>query len=105
MENVISQIQKIGLNIHSEIQPLLKNIQPITLEKYNENSNIKEKNKKYYKNLFERYIKYSNKKLINDKIITNSEYPLDININIYDPPNVLEFIKDECSFQRTSKKI
>ena len=43
MENLLSQIQKIGMNIHTEIQPLLKNIKPLTLEKYIDNSTIKKK--------------------------------------------------------------
>ena len=43
MENIVSQIKKIGLNIYTEIQPLLRNIQPFTLDKYIEYSDIKEK--------------------------------------------------------------
>ena len=30
VENILSQINKIGINIHTEIQPLLNNIQPLT---------------------------------------------------------------------------
>ena len=93
MENIISQIKKIGLNIHTEIQPLIKNIQPLTLDKYIEYSNIKEKNKNYYKNLFERYIEYCNKDYIKNEIFANNNCPLDMNIKIYDPSNVLEFLK------------
>ena len=40
MQNIIAQINKIGLNIHSEIQPLIQNIKPLTLDKYIENSTI-----------------------------------------------------------------
>ena len=104
MENIISQIKKIGLNIHNEIQPLLKNIQPLTLDKYFEYSNIKEKNKKYYKNLFKRYIEYCNKDYIKNEIIANNSCPLDMNKKIYVPSNVLAFLKEKYSFQRTFVK-
>ena len=90
------------MNIHSEIQPLLQNIQHLTFERYIDNSTIKEKNKKYYKNLFKKYMKFCNDKYLMNNIVSKNECPLDANINIYDTSNVLEFIKQKCSFKRTS---
>ena len=97
-------LQKINSheNLHTEIQPLLKNIKPLTLEKYIDNSTIKEKNKKYYKNLFTKYIEYCNQKYLSKYIEIKEDCPLDINIGIYDPSNVLDFIKDKCKFKRSS---
>ena len=102
IENILAQINKIGMNIHSEIQPLLQNIQPLTLEKYIDNSTIKEKNKQYYKNLFRKYMEFCNEKYIQNNIVHKSDCPLDANINIYEPSNVMEFIKEKCNFKRTS---
>ena len=92
------------MNIHTEIQPLIKNIQPLTLETYIDNSTMKEKNKKYFKNLFKKYIEYCNNKYITNEISINNRCPLDTNINIYDPSNIVQFIKEKCSYQRTSLK-
>ena len=64
LNNLIAQFQKIGINIHTEIQPLLRDIQPLSLDTYIDNSTIKIKNKKYYKNLFKKYIDYCNNKFI-----------------------------------------
>ena len=102
MQNIIAQINKIGLNIHSQIQPLIQNIKPLTLDKYIENSTIKSKSKKYYTNLFRRYINYCNEKLIINKEIINPNCPLDVEFNAYDPSNVLDFIHNKCHFKRTS---
>ena len=101
-KNILSQINKIRMNIHSEIQPLLQNIQPLTLERYIDNSTIKEKNKKYYKNLLKKYMEFCNNKYIQNNIVHKNECPLDVNINVYDPSNVIECIKEKCTFRRTS---
>ena len=85
-------IGKIGMNIHTEIQPLLKNIQPLIVEKYIDNSNKNEKNKKYYKNLFKKYIDFYDNKYIKNAIPINNKCPLDVNMNIYDPSIILQFI-------------
>ena len=50
MENVISQMQKYPFKYSFKNSTLLQIFQPLTLEKYIDHSNIKEKNKKYYKN-------------------------------------------------------
>ena len=102
MENILSQIGKIGMNIHTEIQPLLKNIELLTLEKYIDNSTIKEKNKKYYKNLFTKYIDFCDQKYLRNDLLSKNDCPMDVNVNIYDPSNVLEFIREKCTFKRTS---
>lgn len=81
-----------------------KNIEPITLEKYIDNSTIKEKNQKYYKNIFKKYIDYCNSKYIENDIIINNKYPLVMNINVYNPSNILQFIKEKYSLKRTSVK-
>lgn len=76
----------------------------MTLEKYIDLSTIQEHNKTYLKSLFRRYIEYCEKDLnFNDfKIIDNC--PLDLNLDIYNPDNVIKFMRDKCNFKRTSTK-
>lgn len=93
MSCYFKQAQSIGHKIHKLIRNLVKPIQPMTLEKYAELSTIKGHNKKYLKGLFKRYINYckENLKISDYKVI--DECPLDLDLNIYNPDNVIKFIE------------
>lgn len=98
------QAQSIGNKVHNLIINLVKPIQPMTLEKYADLSKIKGHNKKYLQSLFKRYINFckENLKISDYKVIDGC--PLDINLDIYNPDNVLKFIDEKCNFERSSVK-
>ncbi len=104
MTNYVKQAQEIGQQIHNIILPLIKPIQPMTFEKYVDLSTISAHNKKYLKNLFQKYLDYCKKYLNynNFKIIDGC--PLDLNLDIYNQGNALKFMEDKCNFKRTSIK-
>lgn len=98
------QAPSIGHKIHNLIINLVKPIQPMTLEKYAELSTIKGHNKKYLKGLFQRYINYckENLKFSDYKVIEGC--PLDLELNIYNPDNVLKFSEGQYKFEKASVK-
>lgn len=104
MTAYFKQSQDIGQKIHNLILPLIKPIQPMTLDKYIDLSTIKGHNKKYLKSLFKKYLDYCKENInISDyKVIDNC--PLDLNLDIYNPDNVLKFMSEKCNFGRTSVK-
>ena len=76
------QAQDIGQHIHNIIIPLIKPIQPMTLDKYVDLSTIKPHDRKYLKGLFKRYIDYCTKDLNYTDFQTIDGYPLDLNLDI-----------------------
>ena len=96
------QAQDICQHIHNIIIPLVKAIQPMTLDKYVDLSTIKSHNKKYLKGLFKRYIDDYTKNLNYTDFQTNDGCPPDLNLDIYHPDNVIRFMNEKCNFKRTS---
>ena len=104
INNYFKQAQDIGSQIHNLIIPLIRPIQPLTLDKYVDLSTIKGHNKRYLKTLFKKYIDYckENLNLSDYKVIDGC--PLDLNLDIYNPDNALKFMKEKCKFNRSSIK-
>ena len=102
--NYFKQAEEIGSQIHNLIIPLVKPIQPLTLQKYVDLSTIKGHNKKYLKNLFRKYLDFckENLKLSDYKVIDGC--PLNLNLDIYNPDNALKFFQERCKFERSSVK-
>ena len=104
INNYFQQAQQIGNQIHNLIIPLVKPIQPLTLEKYIDLSTIRGHNKNYLKNLFRKYINYCKENLKLSDYRTIDGCPLDLNLDIYNPDNALKFFKERCKFERSSIK-
>ena len=98
------QAQEVGQQIHNLIIPLVKPIQPMTLQKYVDLSTIKPHNKKYLKSLFNKYVEYCRKDLNYSDYQVIDNCPLDLNFDIYNPDNVIKFMNEKCNFKRTSIK-
>lgn len=95
INNYFKQAQEIGMQMNNLIIPLVKQIQPLTLEKNIDLSTIKGHNKKYLKNLFKKYINYckQNLKFSDYKVIDSCL--LDINLDIYNPDNALKIFQEK----------
>ena len=104
MNNFFKQSQEIGQQLHNIILPLLKHAKPMTLETYIELSSLKEHNKIYLKNLFRKYVDSFKKDLHYTDYKCIDGCPLDLNLDIYNPDNVLRFMKEKCNFKRTCIK-
>lgn len=104
MNNYFKQSQKIGQQLHNIILPLLKPAKPMTLETYIELSSLKDHNKIYLKNLFKKYLDFCKKDLHYTDYKCIDGCPLDLNLDIYNPDNVIRFMKEKCNFKRTSIK-
>ena len=104
INNYFKQAEDIGAQIHNLIVPLIRPIQPLTLDKYVDLSPIKGHNKRYLKTLFKKYIYYckENLNLSDYKVIDGC--PLDLNLDIYNPDNTLKFMEEKCNFNRSSIK-
>ena len=76
----------------------------MTLDKYVDLSTIKPHDKKYLKGLLKRYIDYCTKDLNYTDFQTIDGCPLDLNLDIYNPDNVIRFMNEKCNFKRTSIK-
>jgi integrase len=104
MNSYFKKAEEIGQHIHNMILPLIKPIQPMTLQNYVGLSSLKEHNKKYLRSLFKKYTDYCKKDLNISDFKTIDGCPLDLNLDIYNPDNVIRFMKDKCNFKRTNVK-